>query len=175
MCWAAAAAVQTVPATHTVTLLQHFHTLQLHKTFSATYLFSSHHADRFASEQVADKLRNEGAVGRASRAEDQPGEAPPRGRASSVASALSLCERDAELGEVFARGGQIVPDDGHVLLDVHDDRRHVGTLVAHVLHALPRHLGRREEGQRGADGTSASRAKHRVAVEKEKNNLPIIS
>lgn len=133
-----------------------------------TYLFSSHHADRFASEQVADELRNEGAAGRANRAEDQPGEAPPPGRVSSVASALSLCERDAELGEVFARGGQIVPDDGHVLLDVHDDRRHVGTLVAHVLHALPRHLGRREEGQRGADGTSASRAKHTVAVEKEK-------
>lgn len=34
---------------------------------------------------------------------------------------ILLCKRDAELGKVFARGGQIIPDDGHVLLDVHDD------------------------------------------------------
>lgn len=58
-----------------------------------------------------------------------------------------LGELDAELGEVFARGRQIVSDDRHVLLDVHDDGRHVGTLVAHVLHTLPRHL-QGETGQR---------------------------
>lgn len=32
-----------------------------------------------------------------------------------------LCELDAELCEVFARGGQVVPDDGHILFDVHDN------------------------------------------------------
>lgn len=60
-----------------------------------------------------------------------------------------LGELDAELREVFPRGRQIVPDGRHVLLDVHDDGRHVRTLVADVLHALPRHLqgeaGQREE------------------------------
>lgn len=39
-----------------------------------TYLFSSHHADRFASEQVVDKFRNERAAGRENRGEHQLGE-----------------------------------------------------------------------------------------------------
>lgn len=51
-----------------------------------------------------------------------------------------LGELDAELREVFPRGRQIVSDDRHVLLYVHDDGCHVGTLVANMLHALPRHL-----------------------------------
>lgn len=51
-----------------------------------------------------------------------------------------LCELDAELREVFARGGQIVSDNGNVLLNVHDDRCHIRTLVAHMFHTLPRHL-----------------------------------
>lgn len=38
------------------------------------YLFSSHHADRFASEQVVDKFRNERAAGRENRGEHQLGE-----------------------------------------------------------------------------------------------------
>lgn len=53
---------------------------------------------------------------------------------------LLLCELDAELREVFPSGGQIVSDDRYVLFDVHDDGRHVRTLVAYVLHALPWHL-----------------------------------
>lgn len=56
-----------------------------------------------------------------------------------------LGELDAELREVFPRGRQVVSDDRHILLYVHDDGRHVGTLVAHVLHALPGHL----QGKRG--------------------------
>lgn len=60
-------------------------------------------------------------------------------REAARASAV-LGELDAELREVFPGGRQIVPDDRHVLLDVHDDGGHVGTLVADVLHALPRHL-----------------------------------
>lgn len=32
-----------------------------------------------------------------------------------------LCKLDAELGEVFARGGKVVPDDRHILFDVHDN------------------------------------------------------
>lgn len=63
---------------------------------------------------------------------------------------LVLCELDAELCEVFPGGGQVVSDDGHVLLDVHDDGGHVGTLVAHVLHALPRHLRERDNAKREA-------------------------
>lgn len=34
---------------------------------------------------------------------------------------IVLCELDAELCEVFARGGQIVSHDRHILLNVHDD------------------------------------------------------
>ena len=55
-----------------------------------------------------------------------------------------LCELDAELCEVFARGRQIVSDDRHVLLNVHDDWCDIRTLVTNVLHTLPRHL--REQG-----------------------------
>lgn len=51
-----------------------------------------------------------------------------------------LSEFNAELGEVFAGGGQVVSDDGHVLFDVHDYRGHVRALVTHMFHALPRHL-----------------------------------
>lgn len=54
-----------------------------------------------------------------------------------------LCELDAELSEVFACRGKVVSDDWDVLLDVHDDRSDVRTLVTHVLHALPWHLKRR--------------------------------
>lgn len=32
-----------------------------------------------------------------------------------------LCELDAELREVFARGGQIISYDRHILFNVHDD------------------------------------------------------
>lgn len=38
-----------------------------------------------------------------------------------ICAGILLCELDAELCEVFARGGQIVSDDGHILLNVHDD------------------------------------------------------
>ncbi len=62
-----------------------------------------------------------------------------------------LCELDAELCEVFACGGQIVSDDGNILLYVHDDRRHIRALVTHVLHTLPRHL-RERETDRGRGG-----------------------
>lgn len=38
-----------------------------------------------------------------------------------IRAGILLCELDAKLCEVFARGGQIVSDDGHILLNVHDD------------------------------------------------------
>jgi hypothetical protein len=52
----------------------------------------------------------------------------------------SLGELDAELGEVFSCGGQVPSDDGDVLFDVHDDWRHVGTLVTYMFYTLPWHL-----------------------------------
>lgn len=51
-----------------------------------------------------------------------------------------LDELNAELGEVFAGGSQVVSDDWYVLFDVHDDRSDVGTLVTNMLHTLPWHL-----------------------------------
>lgn len=51
-----------------------------------------------------------------------------------------LCKFNAELREVFPRGGQVVTDDGDVLLNVKDDRGDVGALVTNVLHVLPLHL-----------------------------------
>lgn len=58
-----------------------------------------------------------------------------------------LCKLYAELSEVFACGGQIVSDDGHILFNVHNNRSHIRTLVPNMLHTLPRHLRGRDKGQ----------------------------
>ena len=58
-----------------------------------------------------------------------------------------LCKFNAELREVFPRGGQVVTDDGDVLFNVKDDRGDVGALVTNVLHILPLHL-KMEQGGR---------------------------
>lgn len=58
-----------------------------------------------------------------------------------------LGELNAELGEVFSGGSQIVSNDGHILFDVHDHRGHIRALVSHMFHTLPRHLYKHTQSQ----------------------------
>lgn len=62
-----------------------------------------------------------------------------------------LCKFNAELSEVFSCWSQVVTDDGHVLLNVKNDRGDIGALVTNVLHVLPLHLKTETGGDKPLD------------------------
>lgn len=105
-----------------------------------TYLFSSHHADRLTSEQMVDEFGNERTKDRKNEQIYQLWQLSHTERSINVSLCIVLCELDAELCEIFPCGGEIVPDDWHILFNVHYNGCHVRTLVTNVLHTLPRHL-----------------------------------